>query len=186
MKQHRLALGLAGMLVCAATLPALAQEYPPDPGEITLGDEDGDLTTTFVPGETGVLTATDLMALTTYDTVFSQSPAQMIGDGRSREDGFLRSTFRIPPDAKPGPATLTLDPRGVEGANRTAGIRIVSVGVKAESGTPPGRPIGLYVGIAIALLLGGGALAMLRRSRHTKARSGNGREQTIVGETGRR
>lgn len=171
MKGQRLCFALAVLLILAVALPAIAQ-YPPNLGEVRLRDVSGNVTTAFAPGEMAEITASDLLPDTTYDILLSQSPAERVGSGGTDADGSLRTVFRVPRDAKAGPATLTLDPRGVEGGDRSMAIRIVAVGVKAESGVPTSRPLDLYVGIGVALLVAGAMLMTFlwrRRVRHRVA-----------------
>jgi MYXO-CTERM domain-containing protein len=152
-----------------------AQQYPPQLGDVAIRDADGRVTNVFAPGEIAEITASGLLEDTVYDFLFVQSPPVQVGEGRTDSTGYLRSTFRVPRDARPGPATLTLDPRGVAGANQSIALRILQAQGSAEDAGPQqDQPIALYVGLGVAAALAAGALVLHRRRRHSRFANGAG------------
>ncbi|MEX0873324.1 MAG: LPXTG cell wall anchor domain-containing protein [Actinomycetota bacterium] len=177
MRRALLSLGMAALLAGPFALPTLAQqddEYPPEGTGLTLHDSDGNVTGTFFAGETGTIDATGLLADTTYDSKFDQSPGVVIGTGESNDDGELHDTFRIPTGADNGPATFCLDPRGTSEGDVCVGIQIVSEAAAQGDVTLPktGSSISQYLWIGAGLVAFGTVLvAMVRRRRGGKASS---------------
>ncbi len=133
---------------------------------IGLQDSTGQLTTQFFAGETGTAVGVGLRRNGDYDVLFGQSPDVKIGAGGADRTGVLQAPFRIPTNARLGPARITIKRGALD--TTVIPIQIVSSRAAAAGGArlpATGGPIERYMRTGSLLVLAGMVLMGVSHTR---------------------
>lgn len=152
-------------LLAMMTMPALAQDYPPDAPSVAVSD------TTVVAGETITVSSSGWLPGSDVTVTFLTT-SEVLGTAEVGADGAFQTRVTIPSDASPGVHTLRVTGTGADGEPASVDIRIT---VEAVAAALPVTGLNLTVGTVLStVLIAAGVTALLiSRRRRTSAPAQN-------------